>query len=409
MVTAADSEPARSVIVVGGGPVGLAAALALRARGVTPTVLEAGAADRPRAGSRAIFLHRATLDILERLSPGLGQQLAHRGLVWPVKRTLFRGRQVYARTYPPVPEGVLPPLASLPQAETERLLRAAAQRDGVELVWQAPVEKVEPAADGVGVATGDGRRWTADYVVGADGAGSVVRGDAGATLEGHDTAAWFVVVDVAERDDAPLPIERVFHYQHPAVGGRHVLHVPFQGGWRVDLQCRPADDPDEVGSPEGVGRWLSRVMPADYADRLTWTSTYRFRQVVADRFADAHRRVLLAGEAAHQFPPFGARGLNSGVADADAAAAAIQQARAANPAVATHAVDRFAGERRHAAAVNRDAAGRALAHLQARDPRVKAKRRAAAALAPVSTRAGKWLDTAPYGPTLAQQRGSAAF
>lgn len=85
MVTAADSEPAPSVIVVGGGPVGLAAALTLRARGVTPTVLEAGAADRPRARSRAIFLDRATLDILQRLSPGLGQQLAQRGQPTPTR------------------------------------------------------------------------------------------------------------------------------------------------------------------------------------------------------------------------------------------------------------------------------------------------------------------------------------
>ncbi|MFB6262516.1 MAG: NAD(P)-binding protein, partial [Bradymonadaceae bacterium] len=91
-----ESPPA---IVVGSGFGGLAAAIRLRAMGHPVTVLEADPQDRERPGSRAIYVHGATLRILERLSPGLGQSLADDGLVWPTRRTYWRGREVFSRTY----------------------------------------------------------------------------------------------------------------------------------------------------------------------------------------------------------------------------------------------------------------------------------------------------------------------
>lgn len=395
------ADAGRPAVVVGAGPVGLAAALALHARSVPTVVLEAQPADRTRPGSRAIFVHRATLEILERISPGLGARVASHGLVWPTKRTLFRGREVYRRDYAPVPDGVLPPLSSLPQDRFEDLLLEACRQAGAEVRWEAEVGEVRTGATGVEVVTGDGARWPAAYVVGADGGRSVVRSQIGARLEGERSDAAYVVVDVAEGDGDPLPPQRIFHYEHPALGGRNVLLVPFRGGWRVDLQCRPDDDVDALSSPEGVQGWVARVLPAAYAGRVTWVSTYRFLQVVADRFTDRHHRVLLAGEAAHLFAPFGARGMNSGIADAAAAAAAIQQAvGAVTPAVARHAVASFAARRHDAAQWNRHAAGMALRHLQARDAATRVRRWAAAAAAPLVTRAGRWLDSAPYGPRL---------
>jgi 3-(3-hydroxy-phenyl)propionate hydroxylase len=89
----------RDVVVVGAGPVGLTAALAVRATGRAVTVIEAGAMDRVRPGSRAIFIHRATLEILERICPGLGFALSAHGLAWSTKRTFYRGREMYRRTY----------------------------------------------------------------------------------------------------------------------------------------------------------------------------------------------------------------------------------------------------------------------------------------------------------------------
>jgi 3-(3-hydroxy-phenyl)propionate hydroxylase len=398
--------PHRPVLVVGAGPVGLSAALALRAQGWPATVLEADPPDRQRPGSRAIFTHGTVLAVLERLRAGLGWALARHGLVWPTKRTLWRGREVFRRTYPPPPDNALPPFTSMPQVETEQHLLDACKQADVELVWDAPVTVAETHPGGVRLVTAGGEEWTAEYAVAADGARSAVRHALGIAMAGRSSANAFVIVDVDQDRHQPLPPERVFHYQHPAAGGRHVLRVPFAGGWRVDLQCRSSDDPEEFASARGMGSWLDAVQGPGSLDRVSWASTYRFHQVVAQAFTDAHRRVLLAGEAAHLFAPFGARGMNSGIVDADAAAAAVGEALSSDGRQAAQAaVDRFAAQRRAAAEHNRDAAGAALAHLQGRGLRTRAKQRAAAQLARRVDRAGKWLDTAPYGPRTPKSSG----
>ena len=135
------------------------------------------------------------------------------------------------------------------------------------------------------------------------------------------------------------------------------------------FQCRPDDDAEAFSGTAGVARWLPKVMDARYAERVTWVSTYVFLQVLAREFVDPARRVLLVGEAAHLFAPFGARGLNSGIPDAIVAARAIRGALAAgSQAEARAAVDHFADSRRAAAARNREASNTALAHLSATSP-----------------------------------------
>ncbi|MDQ3946363.1 MAG: FAD-dependent monooxygenase [Actinomycetota bacterium] len=390
----------RPVIVVGAGPVGLASALALRARGRPVLVLEAEPEDRSRPGSRAIFVHRESLQLLESFHAGLGRRVAAAGLVWPTRRSTFRGRDVYVRTYPPPPPDRLPPSTSLPQVETERIILEACREAGVEIAWGSLVIDVHRDPDGVSVVTAGGTTWRAPYVIAADGARSGVRAALGIAMEGPRHEAPFVIVDVHELSDRPMAPERVFHYEHPGVDGRNVLLVPFAGGWRVDLQCREEDDPEDFNSYEGVQRWLARVIDAGYSERIAWVSTYRFLQVLATAFTDTERRVLLVGEAAHLFAPFGARGMNSGFADAQSAAEAVDTALGSGDReAARRAVEHFAADRRDAAEYNRAAAGAALAHMQAKDPRLRRKRRLAAAMAPFVKRAGLWLDTAPYGPT----------
>ena len=392
-------ESNRPVLVVGAGPVGMTAALALRNQGIPVAILEAEAESRLRPGSRAIFLHKATLQWLEEISPTLGFTMASHGVVWPVKRTLFQGHEVYSKTYPTPDPNVLPPFTSLPQVEIEKYLYQACLARGVEFVWSAQVHSVSITSERVEVFTDNGQAYTAAYVVGADGAHSEVRHAAHIEMEGTRSANTFIVVDVVEDEENPLPLARVFHYEHPSVGGRNVLFVPFAGGWRIDLQLRETDAMEDYTGIEGVRRWLPFVMDKKYADRITWVSTYQFLQVVAKSFTDAHHRILLVGEAAHLFAPFGARGFNSGVPDAAIAAQAIRRALdASSKADADRAIESFAEQRHYAADYNRNAAGIALEHIQGSSTGMRAKRYIGAALAPAWHELGRWLDEGPYGP-----------
>jgi 3-(3-hydroxy-phenyl)propionate hydroxylase len=398
-----DVHPA---LVVGAGPVGLAAALALRAHDIPVTVLEAEAEGRERPGSRAIFLHRESLEHLESIRPGLGWELARNGIVWTTKRTFWGEDLVYERTYPPPAPHRLPHSTNLSQVAIEGILFDAAKNAGVTFAWGQEVAGVAADGGGAALTTAAGETWRARYLIGADGGRSAVRAAVGIELEGPRVDRAFVIVDVADDPDHPMVPERVYYYEHPAVEGRNVLLVPFAGGVRADLQLRPDDDPDRFSDPEGVARWIARVLPERYADRVTWVSTYRFRQVVASSFVDPSGRVLLVGEAAHLFAPFGARGLNSGIPDALVAAGAVRAGlddpggEGPGPA----AVARFAATRREAALYNRDAAGLALRHMSATGWRTRLRRRVNAAVARRGLRAGAWLDSSPFGPRAAEFR-----
>lgn len=390
------------VIVVGAGPVGLTAGLALQNKEISCAVIEANKKDDPRPGSRAIFLHNATLKLLEEAAPGLGFDIANDGVIWPIKRSLYKGKEVYVRNY-----GVtdnksrkkLPHFSSLHQQEIETHIYNKCVEAGVEFIYGTPIEKVDISDAGVKLISENGEEFEAKYVIGADGAHSVVRNEAGLKFEGPRTQDTFLVIDVEEDQKDPLPLERVFHYDHPAMGGRNVMHVPFKNGWRVDLQLLADDDVDEWSSLEGVKQWLPKVMDEKYADRVTWVSSYRFHQVVADSFTDEKRRVLLAGEAAHLFAPFGARGLNSGVPDAMIAIKGIEKALTAeNEEDRRQAIEASATERRIAAKWNRDASTTALHHIQGDSEEMNMKRDLAASLVSIVPRLGRWLDEGPYGP-----------
>jgi 3-(3-hydroxy-phenyl)propionate hydroxylase len=282
------------------------------------------------------------------------------------------------------------------------LCRAA----GVGFAWAQEVERATTSGNGIVLETAAGRRWQAPYAIAADGARSAVRRSLGIELEGPRIEDAFVIVDVAEDPSNPMRLERLYFYDHPAVD-RNVLIVPFTGGVRADIQLRRGDDPTRYNDPQGVGRWLGRVLPERYVDRITWISTYQFLQVVAASFTDPARRVILAGEAAHLFAPFGARGLNSGVPDVVAAADAIRAALDATGEDARRgAIEAAAAKRRAAALYNRDASSLALEHMRARDWRTRLRRAASAWLAKRGTRAGAYLDSAPFGPRAAARQGA---
>lgn len=389
-----------TVAVIGAGPAGLTTALALRALGVTVRVLTDEPEDRVRPGSRALYVHRDSLRTFERIRPGLGHQIADHGIQWSGLRTSYGDRLVYTKDFPPRSETTgLPPYTSLRQIDTEAHLLQACHDAQVEFDWSARIEKVLPDAGGAEVSADDGRSWHAEYVVAADGARSATRTAIGRTMDGGRSESYHVVVDLADDPQDPDPAHRTFHYHHPGVDGRHVLVVPFAGGRQIDLQCRHGEDPEDFLTADALQDWLPQVVTPDYLDRILWASRYPFLQLVADSFTDEHRRVLLVGEAAHLFAPFGARGMNSAIADADAAAIAVGTALSARtPERARSAVEDYDRLRRAAAVRNRDAAATALAHMRPASRSAKLRQQFAARAARFVPAFGNWLEKAPYGP-----------
>jgi len=383
------------VVIVGAGPVGLVAALAVRHEGFPAVVLEAEPADRIRPGSRATFLYRESLDFLETIAPGVTQPLIAKSYGWTQLRTTFRGKDVYFRKFEaaaPGEHGI-----AVSQLDQERILMDRCRAEGVEFRWNHRVTDVTSDEHAVTLTFDGQQNVVARYVVAADGAGSAVRRAVGLTLDGERSNTAFVIVDLEANTENPSYRERAFHYQHPAVGGRNVLVAPFGGGLRVDLQCGEDDDVESFQTDPKLSEWVHAVTGDGYTLPPKWVSTYRFNRSVASSYCDKSARVLLAGEAAHLFPPFGgARGLNSGIPDAVFAVEAIGAAlRATDPAVARDLIRAVAQERRAAGLANRDAASLALERMEAAEWWRKAQLRVAALLAPRAPRIARWLDRGP--------------
>jgi 3-(3-hydroxy-phenyl)propionate hydroxylase len=231
-------------------------------------------------------------------------------------------------------------------------------------------------------------------------------------MDGHTDDVPFIIVDVDEHPDGSTPGLRTrFDYSSPVLDGRNVMYMPFAGGMRVDIQCKRGDDAEQMATREGIREWMSKILDPWYGEHVQWVSTYRFQQVVANSYTDPYRRVLLAGEAAHLFAPFGGgRGLNSGVIDATDAARAIARAIVADtPAAAASEINAVAEDRRAAGLFNRDAAANALRVMRGEDPSTRAKRELAALLARVTPLAGAWLASIPPFGRIGLRPGAATI
>jgi len=309
------ARPARHpVIVAGAGPVGLAAAIDLAQQGVPVVLLDDD--DRLSTGSRAICFAKRTLEVFDRL--GCGQRMVDKGVTWNRGKVFFRDAPVYAFDLLPESGHRRPAFINLQQYYVEGyLLDRARALPNLEIRWKNRVTALTQSADGVelGIETPEGEyRLRCDWLVAADGARSPIRGLLGQQSQGRSFRDRFLIADV--RMEADFPAERWFWFDPPFHPNQSVLlHQQPDGVWRIDFQLGWDADPVAERQPDRVIPRVQALLGRETRFDLEWVSVYTFACLRMERFR--HGRVLFAGDSAHGVSPFGARGANSGVQDAE--------------------------------------------------------------------------------------------
>jgi 3-(3-hydroxy-phenyl)propionate hydroxylase len=302
------------VVVVGAGPIGLTMALDLATRGLQAVVLDDN--NTVSIGSRAVCYAKRPLEIWNRL--GVAAPMVERGVSWKVGKVFFRNDLAYSFDLLPEPQHQMPAMINLQQYYLEEaLVGACARHAGVDLRWKHKLLNVAQDARGayLTIETPDGEfRMEADWVIACDGANSDTRRLLGAEFTGQFFQDRFLIADVVMQAD--FPTERWFWFDPPFHPNQSVLlHKQADNVWRIDFQLGWDADPEQEKKPERVIARIQAMLGDKARFELEWVSVYQFacRRMKEFRIG----RVLFAGDAAHQVSPFGARGANTGVQDAD--------------------------------------------------------------------------------------------
>ncbi|MGR6924471.1 FAD-dependent monooxygenase [[Actinomadura] parvosata] len=295
-----------SVIIVGAGPTGLMLAGDLAAAGVPVKVLERRVEESNL--TRAFALHARSLELLA--MRGLADGLVTQGVQVPEVRPRIKGRELVFNMRHP--ESRFPYVLILGQARTEAALEERARGLGAEMVRGAAVVGLTQDGEGVTLTLAGGRTERADYVVGCDGAHSVVRRLLSVEFSGRSHDTRIVLADVLLQADLPLAV-------NPFIGDDGaVLLPPYGNGWfRATIWDRtrqgvPLGEPVSI---EEVRDALLRITGRDLqVASMRWSTRFLSERRQARHYRAA--RVFLAGDAAHVHSPLGAMGMSTGLQDA---------------------------------------------------------------------------------------------
>jgi 3-(3-hydroxy-phenyl)propionate hydroxylase len=366
------------VTVVGGGLSGLTAACELAARGIPVVLLDEDDTVGVRgASSRGIVYAQKTLEVFDRL--GIYERIAAKGITWSVGKVLADDDVLYSFD---LAEGSLswqPPFINLQQFYVEWfLVDRLTALPAAELRWRNRVSNIslEPDHVNLTVETPEGSyTLESEWVIDASGLASRIRGVLGAKMEAELGEDRWCISDV--RFPKALPLERwtwaTAHFNE----GRAVWQHPMADGvWRLDYQMGPEADPQRIADPETVRDRLQRHL-GEIEVEIVWVGPYGYRTQLIERFRQG--RVFFVGDVAHVMNPFGARGGNSGVQDAENIGwklAAVLEGLAAE-----ELLDSYDTERRAAARHNIHVTTRTIRFLAPRSPFEHRLRRAVLDLA----------------------------
>jgi 3-(3-hydroxy-phenyl)propionate hydroxylase len=309
------------IVIVGAGPVGLTLAIDLAQRGQRVVLLDND--NKISSGSRAICFAKRSLEIFDRL--GCGQRMVDKGVSWNVGKVFLKDSPLYSFDLQPETGHERPAFINLQQYYVEAyLVERAAELPNIEIRWLHKVTGITQTAEQatLTVKTADSSyTLNSKYVIACDGSRSFIRQFMGLESTGRVFQDRFLIADVKMK--AEFPTERWFWFDPPFHPNQSVLlHRQPDNVWRIDFQLGWDADPDVEKRPENILPRVKALLAHGVKDgsdvpefELEWASVYTFACQRMEKFV--HSRVIFAGDSAHGVSPFGARGANSGIQDAD--------------------------------------------------------------------------------------------
>lgn len=309
-----------AVVIVGGGITGLTLACTLANLGVKAVLLdEDNTVGVKGASSRGICYTQKSLEIFHKL--GIFDRIAKKGIQWSVGRTFAGDDEVYNFDLKQQSNFSLseqPAFINIQQFYIEGYLVERIQELGhVDLRWQSRVKAFKQNKDfaTLSVETPEGSYdIQADHVIDASGSHTPFHAWTGVTMESKKGDDRWCIADV--RFDTRPPTERHTWIEAPFNENRAVWqHLMADDVWRIDYQMEPNADAAYISREDVVRERLERQFGKDVKVDIVWVGPYAYKSQCLNTLRMG--RVFFMGDTAKIVNPFGARGGNTGVADAD--------------------------------------------------------------------------------------------
>jgi 2-polyprenyl-6-methoxyphenol hydroxylase-like FAD-dependent oxidoreductase len=301
-----------SVLIAGAGPVGLTLANELMRYGIAVRIVDKSSERTDK--SKALVLWSRTLELFDHagyVDPFLAAGMRAHGA------QMSNGKDVIARISLDDIESVYPYALMIPQSDTERVLEERLAKQGVKVERTVALESFKDQGSGVEAvlrkASGESETLTADWLIGCDGAHSIVRHGLGFTFDGTTQPSDWYLADGHVSGLAPQDRLHIFWHKD----GILAFFPITEGRWRVIADLGPAGESGHHA--DQTLQEVQALITLRGTDGIVikdayWLAAFRINERKVSQYGSG--RAFLAGDAAHIHSPAGGQGMNTGMQDA---------------------------------------------------------------------------------------------